>query len=144
MCVCPGTCSYAYNRPSDSRVVSSCIDSASERLRRWTRNPLGPACRGSSAESCFCARCDETAAPSIAQLWGVNLLNWRSWAQSPVGFFQKGLLHHQNCWHACASAAAQESLAGRSKAAAQGAIPLGCGLEPHSCHFTIARDWAEE
>ena len=30
----------------------------------------------------------------------------------------------------------QDSLAERSKAVAQGAIPQGRGFEPHSCHFT--------
>ena len=30
--------------------------------------------------------------------------------------------------------ATQDSLAERSKAVAQGAIPKGCGFEPHSCH----------
>ena len=29
-----------------------------------------------------------------------------------------------------------DSLAKRSKAVAQGAIPKGCGFEPHSCHFS--------
>ncbi len=31
-----------------AKVVSCCIDSVSERLRRWTRNPLGSARRGSN------------------------------------------------------------------------------------------------
>ena len=30
----------------------------------------------------------------------------------------------------------QDSLAERSKAVAQGAIPKGRGLKPHSCHFS--------
>ena len=37
-----------------------------------------------------------------------------------------------------ASTGGQDSLAERSKAVAQGAIPKGRGLEPHSCHFTLA------
>ena len=32
--------------------------------------------------------------------------------------------------------ACHDSLAERSKAVAQGAIPKGRGLEPHSCHFS--------
>ena len=33
--------------------------------------------------------------------------------------------------------ATQDSLAERSKAVAQGAIPKGRGFEPHSCHFFL-------
>ena len=35
-----------------------------------------------------------------------------------------------------------ESLAERSKAVAQGAIPKGRGFEPHSCHFSCMRNYA--
>ena len=32
--------------------------------------------------------------------------------------------------------AVNDALAEQSKAVAQGAIPQGCGLEPHNCHFS--------
>ena len=32
---------------------------------------------------------------------------------------------------------AKDTLAERSKAVAQGAIPKGCGFEPHRCHFDL-------
>ena len=37
---------------------------------------------------------------------------------------------------------AQDSLAERSKAVAQGAIPKGRGFEPHRCHFENSYLWA--
>ena len=38
----------------------------------------------------------------------------------------------------------QDSLAERSKAVAQGAIPQGRGFEPHSCHFAIVNNTDEK
>ena len=41
--------------------------------------------------------------------------------------------------HGCSfKRALKDSLAKRSKAVAQGAIPKGRGFEPHSCHFAHA------
>ena len=44
---------------------------------------------------------------------------------------ETGAFKHPACGDAYPIAAAQDSLAERSKAVAQGAIPQGCGLEPH-------------
>ena len=56
------------------------------------------------------------------------------------GFFRTSAFHKAMCGDVCPVAAAQDSLAERSKAVAQGAIPQGRGFEPHSCHFAIAHD----
>ena len=51
------------------------------------------------------------------------------------GLFKKAVFHKRLCVDVCPIAAAQDSLAERSKAVAQGAIPQGRGFEPHSCHL---------
>ena len=54
------------------------------------------------------------------------------------GFFHKRRFQNAICGDVCPMTAAQDSLAERSKAVAQGAIPQGRGFEPHSCHFPIS------
>ena len=60
------------------------------------------------------------------------------------GFFEKHAFEMSTRRDVCPIAAAQDSLAERSKAVAQGAIPQGRGFEPHSCHFAIANNTEEK
>ena len=53
------------------------------------------------------------------------------------GLFKKAVFHKRLCVDVCPIAAAQDSLAERSKAVAQGAIPKGRGFEPHRCHYCV-------
>ena len=54
------------------------------------------------------------------------------------GFFEKQAFWIARRGDVCPIAAAQDSLAERSKAVAQGATPQGRGLDPRSCHFAVA------
>ena len=62
----------------------------------------------------------------------------------PWGHFSQGW--QRGCIIETESSGCHDSLAERSKAVAQGAIPKGRAFEPHSCHFKMLaqlRDYRE-